>query len=162
MLPAMNITEPYSPTPRANASAKPVRMAGARPGSKHAVNRLPARCAERRRGLLHLAVDLLHHRLHRAHDEGQSDENQRNYDADGGKGDLHAKQFEELADPAVRRVKRGERDAGDGGGEREGKVYHRVQNALAGKIIAHQHPGDDDAEDDIDAGRRRRLCRRRR
>ena len=33
MLPAMKITEPYSPTPRAKASAKPVRIAGARPGS---------------------------------------------------------------------------------------------------------------------------------
>ena len=32
-LPAMKMTEPYSPTARAKASAKPVRMAGARPGS---------------------------------------------------------------------------------------------------------------------------------
>ena len=29
MLPAMKITEPYSPAPRANASAKPVANAGA-------------------------------------------------------------------------------------------------------------------------------------
>ena len=33
MLPAMKITEPYSPTARAKASAKPVRMAGMSAGS---------------------------------------------------------------------------------------------------------------------------------
>nr|GFB98022.1 hypothetical protein [Tanacetum cinerariifolium] len=34
MLPAMKITEPYSPTPRANASAKPVSQAGSSAGTR--------------------------------------------------------------------------------------------------------------------------------
>ena len=38
MLPAMNITEPYSPTPRAKASAKPVSSAGHRAGKITRVN----------------------------------------------------------------------------------------------------------------------------
>ena len=33
MLPAMKITDPYSPTARASASAKPVRIAGISVGS---------------------------------------------------------------------------------------------------------------------------------
>ena len=35
----------------------------------------------------------------------------------------------------------GERDAGDGGRQREGQVDERVEQAAAGKAVAHQHPG---------------------
>ena len=77
MLPAMKITEPYSPSARAKASAKPVSSAGSSVGRITAVKRLPAAGAERGGGLLELAVELLEHRLHRAHDEGQADEDQR-------------------------------------------------------------------------------------
>ena len=44
---------------------------------------LPAVGAERGRGLLDLALEILEHRLHGAHDEGQADEDQRDDDADG-------------------------------------------------------------------------------
>ena len=46
--------------------------------------------AERGRGLLDLAVELLQHRLHGAHDEGQADEDQRDEDAERRVGDLDA------------------------------------------------------------------------
>ncbi len=63
------------------------------------------------------------------------------------------------ADPAVRRIERRQRYAGNRGRQREGQVDHGVDNALARKPVAHQHPGEDDAEDDIDDRRRQRRCR---
>ncbi len=96
MLPAMKITEPYSPTPRAKASAKPVSSAGIRPGRITCEHRLQPAGAERRRGLLDLAVDLLQHRLHGAHHERQADEDQRDDDAERRVGDLDAERRERL------------------------------------------------------------------
>ena len=46
--------------------------------------------AERRGRLLHLAVELDQHRLHRAHDERQRHEQQRQHDADARVGDVDA------------------------------------------------------------------------
>ena len=86
----MKMTEPYSPTARAKASAKPVRMAGASAGRMTREHGLAAAGAERRGGFLDLRVDLLHHRLHGAHDEGQADEDQRDDDAERRVGDLDA------------------------------------------------------------------------
>ena len=77
MLPAMKITEPYSPSARAKASAKPVSSAGSSAGRITRAKRLPARGAEGRGGLLQLALEVLEHRLHGAHDERQADEGQR-------------------------------------------------------------------------------------
>ena len=82
MLPAMKITEPYSPTARAKASAKPVSSAGSRRRQDHAPEGLPARRAEAGGGLLELRVEVLQHRLHRAHDERQADEDQRDEHAE--------------------------------------------------------------------------------
>jgi hypothetical protein len=56
----------------------------------HLGDRLPAVGAERGGGLLRLAVDLLQHRLHGAHDERQADEDQRHDDAGRRIGDLDA------------------------------------------------------------------------
>ena len=67
-------------------------------------------------------------------------------------GDLDAERREQAADPAVRRVERGQRDAGDGGRQREGKIDEGVEQAPAGKAVADQHPGDDHAEDGVDRG----------
>ena len=64
MLPEMKTTEPYSPSARANASAKPVSSAGQQRRQDHARERLPAARAEAGRGLLDLAVEVLEHRLH--------------------------------------------------------------------------------------------------
>ena len=75
-LPAMKITEPYSPTARAKARAKPVSSAGDDRRQDDPRERLQARGAERGRRLLDLEVEVLEHRLDGAHDEGQADEGQ--------------------------------------------------------------------------------------
>ena len=84
MLPAMKMTEPYSPTPRAKASAKPVSRAGRIAGRITREN-VCQRLAPRRRGrLLDLGVEVLQHRLDRAHDERQADEDQGDDDRRAG------------------------------------------------------------------------------
>ena len=126
MLPAMKTTEPYSPSARANASAKPVSSAGSTIGKIDAAEGLPARRAERRRRFLDLARQVLQHRLHRAHDERQADEGQRDEDAERRERDLDAERLEQRADPAVRREERGQRDAGHRRRQRERQVDQRV------------------------------------
>ena len=74
MLPAMKITEPYSPTARAKASAKPVSSAGSRIGKTTRLKVCQRLRAQAGGGLLELGVEILQHRLDRAHDEGQADE----------------------------------------------------------------------------------------
>ncbi len=46
-----------------------------------------------------------------------------------GVGDLDAERGERRAEPAVRRIERGERDAGDRGRQREGQIDQRVERA---------------------------------
>jgi hypothetical protein len=65
------------------------------PRQQHAADGLEAIGAERGCCFLHFLVDLFHHRLHGAHDEGQADEDQRDYDADGREGDLDAERRQE-------------------------------------------------------------------
>lgn len=76
-LPAMKMTEPYSPTARAKASAKPVSNAGKMAGKITLVKSPPARRAERRCGFFNLGFNILDHRLQGAHDKRQGDESQR-------------------------------------------------------------------------------------
>ena len=80
MFPEIRTTEPNSPTARANASATPERIAGSRFGSTMRRKVANVRGAERGGRLLHLAVELEQHRLHRAHDERQRHEEQREHD----------------------------------------------------------------------------------
>ncbi len=51
--------------------------------------------------------------------------------AERREGDLDAERREQAADPAVRRIERGERDAGHRGRQRERQVDQRVDQALA-------------------------------
>ena len=88
MLPAMKTTEPYSPSARAKASAKPVSQAGSEGGQDDAEERLAAAGAEAGRRLLHLGVEALEHGLQGAHHEGQADEDERDGDAERREGDL--------------------------------------------------------------------------
>ena len=133
MLPEMNTTEPYSPTARANASAKPVASAGQSDREQHAPERVPAAGAEARRGLLELGLEVLEHGLHRAHHERQADEGERHGDAERRVGDLDAERLEQPADPAVLREQRRERDARDRGRQRERQVDERVDEPRPGK-----------------------------
>ena len=132
----------------------------ARSGRIDAPERLPARRAERRRGFLELASELLQHRLHRAHDERQADERQRDQHAERRERDLDAERLEQRADPAVRREQAGERDAGHGGRQRERQVDQRVDEPPAREAVAHEHPGDEQAEHRVDRAPRRTTRRR--
>ena len=71
-LPAMKITEPYSPTARANASANPVSSAGTDCRQNNPRHCLPATGAETGSGLLDLGIEIDQYRLHGAHHERQS------------------------------------------------------------------------------------------
>ena len=82
MLPEMNTTEPYSPTARANASAKPVSQAGIEIRQDDPPQHAEPRRAEAGRRLLDLDVEILDHRLQRPDDERQADEDQRDDDAE--------------------------------------------------------------------------------
>ncbi len=80
MLPEMNTTEPYSPSARAKASAKPVSIAGSSAGAITRLNGLQAARAKSSRGFLEFRVQVLEHRLDGAHHERQADEGQRHDD----------------------------------------------------------------------------------
>src|SRR5262249_14453470 len=68
-------------------------------------------------------------------------------------GDFDAERLEQAADPAIGRVNRRERNAGDGGRERERQIDEGVQQAASRESVADQDPGDDHAKDGVD-GRR--------
>ncbi len=89
--------------------------------------------------------------MQRAHHKRQSDEGAGDDDAERRVGDLDAKGLEKAADPAVAGVERGQRDAGHRRRQSKGQVDDGVEQALAGKFIAHKHPGDQRPEDGVDA-----------
>ncbi|MNQ93988.1 hypothetical protein D3C85_1094810 [compost metagenome] len=97
-------------------------------------------------------IEVLKHRLDRADDEGQADEDHGHDHADGGVGDLDAQRRQQAADGSVLGVEGGQGDAGHGGRQSEGQVDHRVGQPLAGEVIAGQHPGQQAAHDRIDGG----------
>eukprot|EP01022_Parablepharisma_sp_SALTPOND_P004178 TRINITY_DN1187_c2_g1_i1.p1 TRINITY_DN1187_c2_g1~~TRINITY_DN1187_c2_g1_i1.p1 ORF type:complete len:554 (-),score=206.99 TRINITY_DN1187_c2_g1_i1:2173-3834(-) len=118
----------------------------------HAGEGLPAAGAEAGGSFFELALGLFQHRLHGTHHEGQADEGQRHQHAQGREGDLDAQGREQLAQPAVLRIQRGQRDAGHRRGQSKRQVHQGIDDALAGEAVAHQHPGHDAAEDDIEEG----------
>ncbi len=76
ILPAMKITDPYSPTARAKDRAKPVSAAGISIGRM--IRRIvPAACTEGGRGFFDLAIHRFENWLHSSDDEGQADKHQR-------------------------------------------------------------------------------------
>ena len=125
----MKTIEPYSPSARAKASVKPVRSGGRRFGKTTLQERLQARGPEDSGRLLELRVELLEDGLDGAHDEREADERQREDDAERRERDLDAERLEEPADPAVARVERREREAGDRRRQREREVHEGVEEA---------------------------------
>ena len=87
-LPLISTIEPNSPTARPNASPTPARIAGRSAGRMIRRKIVDGLGAERRGGLLDLAVERHQHGLHRAHDERQRHEQQRQRDADPRVGDV--------------------------------------------------------------------------
>src|SRR5438046_2861152 len=59
---------------------------------------------------------------------------------------------QEEAKSAIEGVERGKRDASDRGRQSEGDIHHSTQNAAQREFIAHQHPGDEESQHDIDGG----------
>ncbi len=113
----------------------------------------PAR-AESGGGLLQLHFEFRNNRLHGAHDERQADEDERDQNAPAGEGDLDVVVGERRAEPAIRRIQRRKRNAGDGRRQREGQIDEGVEQSTAGKIVSGEHPGDDEAKEQIDDRRR--------
>src|SRR4051794_27324958 len=83
-------------------------------------------------------------RLDGAHDEGQADEGERDHPPDRGEGHPPAEgRGEGRAEPAVRRVERGQRHTRDRGRQGEGQVDHGIGQAPPGEVVAREHPGDE-------------------
>ena len=118
-------------------------IAGASVGSTIRRSTVSRARAQRRRGFLHREVELEQHRLHRAHDERQRHEQQRQHDRRARERDVDA-------DRAALAVERQQHDAGDDRRQRERQVDQRVDDGLAGELVAHQHPRDQRAEDGVD------------
>ena len=148
----MKITEPYSPTARAKASVKPVRSAGSDGRQDDAPEYVEAAGAEGLGRLLQVALHLQQRRLHGAHRKGHADQGERERHADPGVGHLDAERLEVAADPAVLREHRGEGDARDRRRQRERHVDERIDQLAPRELVAHQRPGDDEAEHQVDGG----------
>ena len=65
-----------------------------------------------------------------------------------------------VADPAVLREHGRERDAGHGGRQRERHVDERIDDLAARELVAHQRPGEDEAEHQVDGGGQQRGTER--
>ena len=78
----MKITEPYSPTARANAIAKPVSRAGSERRQDHPHKRLQPGGAQGGRSFLDVEVEVLRSPAPPCDDERQPDEGQRDDHAD--------------------------------------------------------------------------------
>ncbi len=155
-LPAMKMTEPYSPTRAREGQREAGEQRRQHGRQDDAAEHVEATGAEGLGGILQVALHLQQRRLHGAHHERHADQRQRDGDADPGVGHLDAERLEVLADPAVLREHRRERDAGDRGGQRERHVDQRVDELAAREVVAHQRPGDDEAEHEVDGGGQQR------
>jgi hypothetical protein len=148
-LPAMKITEPYSPSAREKASAKPV----SRPGKwreNHLDEGLPARGAERAAAsstsisissITGCSVRTTKRQVMKVSATTMPERRV---------GDLETERLKIPPEPAVAGIQRGQRDAGHRRRQRERQIDQRIDKALAGERIAHQHPGDDQAEKGVD------------
>ena len=81
MLLEMKITEPYSPTARANASANPVMTVGKKRRCNDADKCAQPPGAQRRGHFLDLPLHAFQHRLQRAHHKRQPHKGERDHHA---------------------------------------------------------------------------------
>ena len=110
------------------------------------------RSAQRLRGLFELLFQVFQHRLHGAHDKRQADERQRDQNTQRRERDLDPHFGERLSQPAIGGINGGERDTCDRSGQRKWQIDQRIDDALAGKPVAHQHPRDQQSEHRVDCG----------
>ena len=151
MLPAMKITDPYSPMARAKASVKPVRTAGAAAAGRPAEGSCKRLAPRSRRRLLVLPLALPQHRLDGPHDEGQADEDERDQDAERREGDAEAEARTGAArsSPSSRSSEVRAMPA-TAVGSAKGRSISASTKRRPGKPVAHQHPRDENTEDGID------------
>ena len=67
----------------------------------------------------------------------------------GVEGAFDAQRHQVTAQPAVRREQIGQRQARHRGRQREREIHHRINEPASGKLVAHQHPGQQRAEDGV-------------
>ena len=130
MLPEMNTTEPYSPSARANARAKPVRSDGQERGQDHAHEGLQARRAQHRRGLLEIGIESSSTGCTVRTTNGRPTNVSATTTPSGVNATLMPSAASGRAEQAVRRVDRRERDARDRGRQRERQIDERVDDRL--------------------------------
>ena len=139
-LPAMKITEPYSPTARAKASAKPVSSAGSSVGSTTRRN-VCQRVAPRLAAASSISVSRSSSTGCTVRTtNGRPMKIERHEHAERREGDLDAERLEVLAEPAVLGVERGQRDAGHRRRQRERQVDQRVDERLAREACSAPAP----------------------
>lgn len=126
-------------------------------GQDHLDDSLKPRRTERGGGFFEFPVEIGEYGLHRAHHEGQADEDEGDDDAERRIGNLYPERHEPAAEPAIRCVESGEGETGHRRRQGEGQVDRRIEKPLAGKLITHKHPGGEKAEDDIHP-RRNECC----
>jgi len=142
----MKMIEPYSPTPRAKAR-EPGEHRRDQRRQHHPGQGPEPGGAQGGGGLLDLLVDLGDQRLHGSHREGQPDEHHGDEDPHRRIGRLDTEPGERRAEQTVRRIERGQRDAGHRGRQREGQIHGRIHELAAREAVAGQNPGDQEAED---------------
>ena len=135
-LPEMRTSAPISPTARAKASATPERIPGRMFGRTTRRKTVVSPAPSDRAASSISRVELEQHGLHRADDERQRDEQQREDDGGARAGDVDP-------DRRARPVERDQRQPGDDRRQREREVDDRVDDVLAAEVVADEHPGDD-------------------
>ena len=150
MLPEMKITEPYSPSAARKGGDESGDQRGLQSRENHAAERGKTAGAEQRGGFFHRRIQIFDSRLHGSDDKRQANEGERDHDAERRECRLDAERLQPAAHPSVLRIDGGERNTGDRGGKRERHVDQRIQNSAAGKIVAHQRPGDNQSEECVD------------
>ena len=142
-LPVMSTSEPNSPTARAKASPPPAMIAGARFGRMMRRNTV-ARLAPSDSAACSISRSSSSSTGWTARTtKGKRHEQQGHDHGHPGEGDVDAHR-------AVGPVEGQQRQPGDDRGQRERQVDERVDHALAGKLVAHEHPGDQRSEQGVD------------
>ncbi len=152
-LPAMKMTEPYSPTPPAESQSKPGQKRRKDRRKHHAGEGLPAVGSQALRRLLHFLFQIGQHGLKRPDNEREPHENEGQRDSSGCVDDGETGLGQRLAQPANGRIESGETHPRHGRRQRERKINQRVKNSLSGKRIPDQHPRRDQADDGVDPSR---------
>ena len=106
--------------------------------------------AQAGRRLFELAFALLEDRLQGAHHKGQADEGEGDDDPCRVIGQLDAKRLQPLTNPAIPGKDGAQSNPRDRGWHGKGQIDEGVDEAASRKLIAHQDPGQDQAEQAVD------------